>query len=411
MDTSKYISMPFEYKIARFSILLRKAYPFLGELCMRVQKHRTEMAAPAATDGYHIYLNEEILGNLPQESFNFVLLHELLHIILKHAYPKDMLFYEKRYRNIACDLVTNWLIMKMENELFENHLPVQPIAHTFLSIDDLSKDPSSTIADTFVQQAKQQGILSENPPLFVEITWKSFKTEILNEADFMFDILWTDDVIEQPTDTDIQELLTECLRVAGKEGLPKHLNDLINDISSIRKLPWHIIFKRYLESSMDTDDYSFCPPDKRLLYDDIIIPGENQEDKALNNSLIVIDVSSSVDKYQLFAQLYQVRTVLRELNFEGLIISFASDVHQEAPLSDEKSLRIFINNLQTGGGTDWGDVVNYIKENKKRFKPIIVFTDGYFFSFDGGLSDVIFITQNSAPEELSSLGKVIQVNK
>jgi predicted metal-dependent peptidase len=411
MDTSKYISMPFEYKIARFSLLLRKAYPFLGELCMRVQKHRKEMSAPAATDGYNIYLNEEILGKLHQESLNFVLLHELFHIILKHAYPKDMPFYERRYLNIACDLVVNRLIMNMEYELRINGLPIQPIASTYLSADDLSKDPSSTIADTFIEQAKQQCILSETPPLFVEIAWKSFKAIVPNDADFIFDILWVDDVSNLPTDADIQELLAECFIAAGNDGLPRLLKDLMKDISNSSKLPWHIILKRYLEASVEIDDYSFCPPDKRLLYSEIIMPGESEEDKALSNSLVVLDVSSSVDKEQLLAQLAQVRTVLSELDFEGFIIAFASDVHQEAPLTNEKSLRDFVDNLQTGGGTDWGDVVSYVKENKRSYRPTIVFTDGYFFSFDKGLSDVIFITQDTPPYELSTLGKVIQVNK
>jgi len=43
--------MPFPYKLARFSLLLRKAYPFLGELCMRVEKYRKEQRGLASTDG------------------------------------------------------------------------------------------------------------------------------------------------------------------------------------------------------------------------------------------------------------------------------------------------------------------------------------------------------------------------
>jgi len=57
------------------------------------------------------------------------------------------------------------------------------IKGTSLCNDDLSADLSHIIAKTFIQQAKDQGILSDNPPSFVEISWKSFYAYILNSAD------------------------------------------------------------------------------------------------------------------------------------------------------------------------------------------------------------------------------------
>jgi predicted metal-dependent peptidase len=67
--------------------------------------------------------------------------------------------------------------------------------------------------------------------------------------------------------------------------------------------------------------------------------------------------------------------------------------------------------MKVGGGTDWADVVEYVKKHKKGAKPIIVFTDGHFYSFEKGLSDVIFITQDAPPGSLRDLGKVITVSK
>jgi len=84
IDSVKYKAMPFEYKLARFSLLLRKAYPFLGELSMRVNKYRKDINGIAATDGKNLYLNEKLMNELPEECLNFVLLHEILHIILRH---------------------------------------------------------------------------------------------------------------------------------------------------------------------------------------------------------------------------------------------------------------------------------------------------------------------------------------
>ena len=410
MEQQKYRDLPFHYKLARFSLILRKAYPFLGELCMRIEKHRRDRLGLASTDGLRLYLNVERLNTLPEEALNFVLLHELLHIILRHRYPKGMPFYEKRYWNIGFDLTVNWLLMHMGSELKLRGLGIMPIAETMLTADDLSKDPSHVIAQAFVRQAVGQGVLSQTPPLAVEIEWKSFKATLLNDNLFVFDVLAGSDVRGTPSEGEIRELLANCAKVAGKEGLPRRLWDIWDEIRKGRTLPWRLILKQYLEGMQEGDDYDFCPPDKRLLYSGMILPAETLEEGGeLNDALIVLDVSDSVDRQELLAQLRQVSNLLRELAIRGSIISFGSSVYQTMELTNTMSLKQFVDDLEVGGGTNWSDVVRYVKEKKRRVKTIIVFTDGYFFSFEEGLSNVVFITQGDYPHTLRKLGKVIQI--
>jgi predicted metal-dependent peptidase len=156
-------------------------------------------------------------------------------------------------------------------------------------------------------------------------------------------------------------------------------------------------------------EFDFLPPDKRMLYSDVILPDNNEELAELNNALIVLDVSSSVEKDELVAQVWQIRNLLSELEFTGSIIAFAGDVHQEGRLTDKKTLQKFIEGLKVGGGTDWAKVVEYVKRQPLMPAPILVFTDGYFYSFDEGLSNIVFITQEEPPPALKKLGKVIQV--
>ena len=391
-------------------MLLRKAYPFLGELCMRVEKHHKEQLGLASTDGLRLYLNVELLNKLHEDGLNFILLHELLHIILRHRYPKGMPFYEKIFWNIGFDLQANWLLMSMEGEFKRNGLPIMPVSDSVLTLDDLSDDPSNVIAKAFAMQAIAQGILSEDPPVFVEIEWKSFKTVVFNDSLFVFDVLDGSGLDGTATAAEIGELLASCAKSAGKNGLPWHLRGLWDELAKGRTLPWHLIFRHYLEGMQESEDFDFCPPDKRMLYSGLILPSETVEEGGrLDNALIVLDVSGSVDKAELLAQIRQIDSVLKELDIRGSIVSFGSSVYQEALLEKRASLKKFIDELEIGGGTDWGDVVRYVKENKRRAKPIIVFTDGYFYSYDEGLSNVVFITQKDFHEELCKLGKVIQI--
>ena len=408
MDVTKYKALPFKYKIARFSLLLLEAYPFLGEVCMRVEKYVSDTHGYAATDGYRLYLNENEMNELPEETLNFILLHELFHIILYHRYPKDITYQEKVLWNISFDLIVNWLIQEMEHELRYHNIPIIPSSSTYICSDDLSDDPSHKIAYAFIQQTYQQGVLSEQPPLFVEITWKSFVAQILNTADFIFDVLDLEAISNAPTWGEISELLASCAKSAGNKGIPRRLKELMNEFIKGRKLPWFLILKRFIETSMNTDDTDFCPPDNRLLYRKTILPASNIDEKALNNALIILDVSSSVDRDELLAQLWQINAVLCDLEFSGFVLSFGSTVYQESVLTDRESLKRYVNELDVGGGTEWSSVVQHVREHHPTAKPIIVFTDGHFFSYDNGLKNLIFIVKGKAPSELRKLGNVIE---
>jgi len=390
-------------------MLLIKAYPFLGEVCMRVEKYSNYTFGLAATDGYRLFLNDIEMNNLPEESFNFVLLHELFHIILTHMYPKHSQYYEKIYWNISFDLIVNWLILSMQYELKHNNLPVIPIKGTSLCNDDLSADLSHIIAKTFIQQAKDQGILSENPPSFVEISWKSFNAYILNSADYIFDVLDNELFGNTPTEGAIGELLASCLKSAGNKGIPWKLQGLMDELIKGRNLPWYLILKRFLEESFSNDDFDFCPPDKRLLYSKVIIPASNISEKSIKNALIILDVSSSVEKDELTQQLWQITTVLSDLEFTGSILSFGSTVYQEATIINKDSLKHFINELDVGGGTNWDLVVHHVKEKYPNARPIIVFTDGLFYQFSEGLKNVFFIVKGKVPGSLKKLGRVIEI--
>jgi len=410
LEKIQYKAITFSYKLARFSLLLRKAYPFLGELCMRVEKFRETHSALAATDGLRLFYNPDDMDKLPEESFNFVLLHELLHIMLRHRYPKGMPFYEKAYWNIGFDLVVNWLLTCMDNELKRHGLPIMPVSGSALCSDNLSGDPSETIAKAFVEQAVKQGISSQHPPLFVEITWKSFKCAVIHDGSFIFDVLGGDDNIDTPTEAEVRGLLAGCEKSAGKKGLPWELRRLWEELERERSLPWFLILKRYLEGMKESGESDFCPPDKRMLYRELMLPSEIIDaGSELENALIALDVSGSVDREELLAQIWQINCLLKELEFCGSIISFGSSVYQEAKLSDRVSLKMFVDGMEAGGGTNWDDVVDYVRQKKPRAKPVIVFTDGYFFSFTEGLSNVIFIVRGDYPKAMHKLGKVIKI--
>ena len=388
---------------------------------MRVEKfRRDDIGGLAGTDGLRIYLDVARLNELPEEDLNFILLHELFHIILRHKYTRGLPNYERKYWNIAFDLYANWLMESMKQDLKRAGIPFQPLSGSIWTSDNLEKDPSHIIAQAFVGQALAQGILTDNPPPFIEIEWKNFKHVEPNFGGFALDVLEGEGSSEsEPTDSEVTALLKDAAKAAGNSGLPKHLRDLWGKLSKGRSLPWYLLLKRYLQGLIESDDMGFCPPDKRVLYDEKILPADSWSTGIeLRNALVVIDVSGSVSKEELTKQLWQLKVILSELDFQGEIITFASDVIQVGKIGSKASLKKFVDEMQVGGGTSWESVVKWVKARRVQPRPIIVFTDGEFFEFTKGLSDVIFILQeeNRNPfgnelvnARLQEVGKVITI--
>ena len=70
--------------LSRFRILNR--HGFYGLLLMHMRFGLDEDCKTAYTDGYRINFNPEFLDELSNDEVDFVLMHEILHVVLKHFY-------------------------------------------------------------------------------------------------------------------------------------------------------------------------------------------------------------------------------------------------------------------------------------------------------------------------------------
>jgi len=116
--------------------------------------------------------------------------------------------------------------------------PITPIANAGSNCIVLEKLFKAKTASLCIMQAVTQGILSENPPISVEIEWKSFKTVVFNDSLFVFDIIDGAGLEDAPSDAEIRKLFEACAKSAGKNGLPWRLRGLWEEITTGRTLPF-----------------------------------------------------------------------------------------------------------------------------------------------------------------------------
>ena len=94
-----------EKLIAARIVLLIKA-PFFGHIAMRLKlTNADEWSNTAATDGRHLYYNSTFINELPSKQVEFLVAHEVLHIVYDHLGRRG--HREPRLSNIAADYVVN----------------------------------------------------------------------------------------------------------------------------------------------------------------------------------------------------------------------------------------------------------------------------------------------------------------
>lgn len=94
--------------LARMRILLR--HGFYGLLLMHMKFSLDTGLKTAATDGTRILFSPEFMDQLDDAELEFVMMHEILHVVLEHCFRQGD--RENERFNIACDIVVNSNILK-----------------------------------------------------------------------------------------------------------------------------------------------------------------------------------------------------------------------------------------------------------------------------------------------------------
>jgi predicted metal-dependent peptidase len=99
--------------------------PYYGEFCLMVNFHNQPTIETCAINvtnkGMNFYYNPEFLDSLTQKQVNFVIIHELFHLLFKHPMRTVMGNYDHKLSNIVQDMIIN-------------HIIWQDITHHFVEI-------------------------------------------------------------------------------------------------------------------------------------------------------------------------------------------------------------------------------------------------------------------------------------
>jgi len=336
--------------LARIRILNK--HSFYGLLLMNTKFGLDLNCDTAYTDGTRICFSPKFVDELSDSELDFILMHEILHIVLRHCERNGNL--NNIIFNIACDIVVNSNILK------SNDMDIKSIT---LKCDGEAMHIAPDGKEGYLYTAEEvyemliDGIKELKFNSFdIHDHWGSSK----NNQD-----LWDERIVSAIS------ALKECNGI-GKVplGILREYNKLINPV-----LNWREILKDFL--SKDIYDYSFNKTDKR--YTDVFLPDFSEECDIIKlNILFVVDTSGSITNKDLGKALAEINSVINESDhLDGYILCLDAKTYDLVPLSE-----FDINTFQAhgGGGTDFTEFFNNLNNIRNQINSnidlIIFMTDG-----------------------------------
>ncbi len=305
------------YLLSRFEIIITKNF-----------------GKTAATNGLVIYFNPDFLNSLKVDEVVFILLHELLHITLDHL--KRIGDRDREIFNIAADIVVNDLLVFSGYSYGE--LPI-----------------------ILGRNFETNGLNNTVEEIYDSLDESSVKCRVINHN------YWTD------TNRDYaNKIINEAIK-KGYSNETSYLNRYIKSLIE-SKTNWKSLLNEILKSN--ENDYSFQKIDKR--YEDLLLPDFTNQEESLDNVWLLVDVSGSMNDHELVKGFGEINKIISSYDSVNLIISaFSTFVTYPKKVRSSSDLKKMTKGLESGGGTNFQIIFDYMLKLEKLPIAIIIITDGY----------------------------------
>jgi len=359
---------------ARLSIFIKE--PFLGYVLQQLNILIVNKNITAYTNGISIVIGKDFLHSITDNDLIFILIHELMHIVLKHVARSNNL--DKHRFNVACDIVVNDII-SFYNIEYESIQPLRGKDFKILGIHNTAE------------------LVYKNLP-------KGIKTTILDIHDFWFEL--DGDQTNENIDKIMKEVFDKRVNIINS-----HFSRYLTGFRfSSKKHHWAHILEKVLIK--DVFDYTFNRIDQR--YQDVILPSFIETEESLNNVWFVIDASGSMSNELIEMMFGEVKRIISHYRNVSCDISFfTTNTSKPIKLKNDRQLLDIMKNLDYSGGTDFTQIFENLNVFYKTEKPkaIFILTDGYARLPDNDLSQGIplyWVTDNEDLEP--GFGQCININ-
>ena len=404
--------------LSRMRILYN--HGFYGLLLMHMIYAVSEEIETACTDGVRITFGIDFLDSLSDSELDFVMMHEILHVVLQHCFRGDV--EDPEAYNIAADIVVNSNIM-LENGMkassitlskYGTSMHVAPDGkegHEYtaeqvyvmlpknLNKKGNNKSPGSAVGGakkenkkgnnkspgSAVGGAKKENIKGNNksPGSAVGRAKKEISKEQHQPVRVWDDHSRWGKYEEDDTLRDVWvkrfEDAAEAIKIRDPSNarglLPAFAERILKELKKTQT-DWRTILNDFIQE--EVVDYSFTPPDRRFDDSPFFLPDFNGKEDRVEDILFMIDTSGSMSDDMIAAAYSEVKGAIDQFNgkLKGWLGFFDAAIIKPQPFSDENEFKTI--KPAGGGGTDFQIIFEYVFHHMSDKLPasIIILSDG-----------------------------------
>lgn len=357
--------------IARMRILCN--HGFFGLLLMHMKYSLDEGCETAYTDGERIAFSPRFLDELSDRELDFVLMHEILHVVLRHCMRSDP--YDPERYNIAADIVVNSIILD-ENGGKAQSITLSKYGESMHKAPD-GKEGSKYTAEEVFEMLK-------STPQSKRAKGGSGKSGKGNQSSGWDDHSHWGQIDEDDTMRDVwvKRFADACEAISIRDAsnsrgtLPAFAKRMLGELMK-PQTDWRQILTDFIQEEIN--DYSFSPPDRRFEDSPFFLPDFNEKDETVKDILFMIDTSGSMSDKMITAAYSEIKGAIDQFNGKlcGRLGFFDAAIIEPQPFSDFEEFSVI--RPAGGGGTDFRIIFEYVNRHMLEEPPasIIILTDGY----------------------------------
>ncbi len=379
--------------LARMRILCN--HGFYGLLLMHMIYSIDEGCETAYTDGVRIAFSPIFLEELSDKELDFVMMHEILHVVLQHCLrgeDKD----DERY-NIAADIVINSTIMH-ENDDKASSITLSKYGESMHVAPDGKEGYFYTAEEVYeMLQSKQKNFDSGNKKSKKagDVCSKKGRAEKVQQSRRNMDKpvakRWDDhsqwgkfEEDSKLRDVWVKNFAECCEAIKVRDALnnrgtlPMFAQRMLEKLKK-PQTDWRTILNDFIQEEIC--DYSFSPPDRRFQDSPFFLPDFNEMGKNDNVSdiLFLIDTSGSISDNDMTTAYSEIKGAIDQYDgkLQGWLGFFDAAIIEPKPFSSFEEFIVI--KPAGGGGTDFQIIFEYVNQHMKDKEPncIIILTDGY----------------------------------
>ncbi|MCR4660629.1 MAG: hypothetical protein K5765_01350, partial [Clostridia bacterium] len=317
--------------ISRMRVLQNSG--FFGSLLMHMKYGLDIECDTAYTDGNRIMFSPHFMDELNDKEIDFVLMHEIMHVVLKHCLrgeDKDNYLF-----NIACDIVVNSNILQANNmdistisigkygplmhiapDKNEGYMYTAEEVYEMLTEDkqgdkskkgnkqDEEEDDDSNISGSGNKKKKgaNQTKSSKGKGSFDDHS----KWGQINQNE------------KEDKEADIDSWIIDAYEVAknrkdslGVGKIPLFAERMVEEIKK-GVVNWREILNNFI--CEEINDYSFSPPDRRFDDTGFFLPDFNDKEESVKNIWFVIDTSGSMSDKDITDAFSEIVNAIEQFN-------------------------------------------------------------------------------------------------